>query len=77
MNVAERKKVYDIIEQLEIIKDEIEELDSSEWEKFNNAPENLQSSERFTQIEEIANSLDEALSCCEDLLEHLDNVVST
>lgn len=76
MNAAERNKVYDIIERLEVVKDELEELGANEWEKFNNASENLQATERFQQIEEIATALEDALSSCEDLLDYLDNVVS-
>ncbi|MBO5379255.1 MAG: hypothetical protein J6A90_02920 [Clostridia bacterium] len=76
MNTIGRKKVADIIERLEIIKDEIENLDDEEWEKYNNFPENLRNSEIFSRFEETTFNLDEAMTYCDDLLEALQNVIS-
>ena len=76
MNKERRKKLTDLFERVEAIKDEVEELSADEWDAFNALPENLQGSERGEQMENIANDLDEAFGLLEDVLEYLENALS-
>lgn len=76
MNKERRKKLTDLFERVEAIKDEVEELSADEWDAFNALPENLQGSERGEQMENISNDLDEAFGLLEDVLEYLENALS-
>jgi len=60
MNNARRKTITKIQEQLEDLKNQIEELQCEEQESFDNMPEGLQMSERGEACETAANALQEA-----------------
>jgi len=61
MNQAQR-------DQLEKIKEEIEQIQSEEQDKYDNAPENLIDSERYETIQEIIDELQE-------IIDSLDNII--
>jgi len=56
-------------ERLQIIRDELQCMQECEQDKFDNAPENLQDSERYERIQEIADSLQEAIDNLDNILE--------
>ena len=60
MNKATRAAIEKIVNALETLGDEVESLRDDEQEKFDNAPEGLESSERYAAIEAAANNLDTA-----------------
>jgi len=62
MNQEQRKIILSMMEGLEEIADE-------EESKFDNAPENLQFSDRFEKIVDGAESIREAISILEDVIE--------
>lgn len=64
MNKARRKKLQDLMEQLETIKDELEKVQEEEEGAHYNLPESLQISERGERMYEAAESLSAA---CDDL----------
>ena len=47
-----------MLERIKVIEGEVEEMASDEHNKFDNAPEGLQSSDKFSEIEQIADELD-------------------
>jgi len=62
MNKQTKNKISKIIEQLE-------EIETEEREKRENAPDNLYYSERYEHMEEIADSLCEAIELLREIEE--------
>jgi len=62
MNKKQRQK-------LEKIKEQLQEVQIEEQEKFDNAPENLMESEMYEKIQENADTLEEIIDNLEELLE--------
>ena len=71
MNKTQRKKLEDIVENIYVIKGDIEELKESEEESFSNLPENLQEDDRGLQLETNVESLESAVG----LLDELENLL--
>ncbi len=66
MNKERRKALQAIIDQLETLQSQLEEIQTEEEEYRDNIPENFQSGERYEHIEEICESLSDAVSSLED-----------
>lgn len=62
MNQEQRDKIAKIIEQLE-------ELESEERDKRENAPENLYYSERYEQMEETADEINDTIEQLREIAE--------
>ena len=60
MNKQQRKRLNELIEQVESIATEIEEMASEELEKYDNMPEGLQGSERGEALYESSDNLQQA-----------------
>jgi len=71
LNKTQRKKLEDIVENIYVIKGDIEELKESEEESFSNLPENLQEDDRGLQLETNVESLESAVG----LLDELENLL--
>ena len=71
MNKTQRKKLEDIVENIYVIKGDIEELKEAEEESFSNLPENLQEDDRGLQLETNVESLESAVG----LLDELENLL--
>lgn len=54
-------------DRLSELKDEIEQMQSEEQEKYDNAPEGLECSERYERILENADQLQEAIDILEEV----------
>lgn len=74
MNKTERKKVEKWIETLSNIQSEIETMQESEQEKYDNMPEGLQYSKRGQAIDEAAYNLEEAASNVESAIDNLKEI---
>lgn len=72
MNNARRKAIAAIIKKLEDLAEEIEFLKDEEQEAFDNLPESLQSSERGEAMESAAYNLDEAWEGLQSVIETLE-----
>jgi flagellar biosynthesis chaperone FliJ len=75
MNKNRRQQLRKWLEDIEAIKNELENICSDEEEYFENMPENLQNSIRGTDSEEAiermneaVDSLDEAISAVEEII---------
>lgn len=62
MNKQDREKLQDLI-------DELSYLQEAEQEKYDNAPENLQESERVDKFQENADQIQEAIDTLQSVLE--------
>ena len=84
MNIKRRKKIALIIsevtslsEKMESILNDLETIKSEEEECFENIPENLQDSERYTAAEEAVENLDSAYDTLQEAIDSLADVVSS
>ena len=69
MNRERRKKLGEIIDQLEYLREDLDAVASEEREAYDNLPESLQESDRGCAMEEAADELDEIsmeLDCLKD-----------
>jgi len=62
MNKQDREKLQDLIDELSYIQE-------AEQEKYDNAPENLQDTERIEKFQENADQIQEAIDALESVLE--------
>ena len=74
MNNATRKKIRNLAREVEshgdvldIIRGQIEELQTEEEEKYDNLPEGLQDSEAGARLQESSDALQEAIDALESL----------
>lgn len=75
MNKARRKWLEEVIEKIEEAQQEIASIAEEERECFDNMPEGLQEGERGQSISDNADSLEEADSDFESLLDTLREVL--
>lgn len=71
MNNTRRKKLRELIEKTEGIKQEIEELRTEEEEYYNNMPEAFQDGEKGDRAQTAIEYLDEAMTAAGDMIENL------
>ena len=71
MNNTRRKKLRELIEKTEGIKQEIEELRTEEEEYYNNMPEAFQDGEKGDRAQTVIEYLDEAMTAAGDVIENL------
>jgi DNA-directed RNA polymerase subunit F len=62
MNKEQREKLQEAL-------DILTEIQEQEQEKYDNAPENLQYSEKFEKFQEIAETLQEAIDTIQNVLD--------
>lgn len=74
MNRERRKKLGEIIDQLEYLREDLDAVASEEREAYDNLPESLQESDRGCAMEEAADELDDICSELEDLKDRIQNV---
>lgn len=74
MNKARRKKLGEIIDQLEYLREDLDAVASEEREAFDNLPESLQESDRGCAMEEAADELDDICSEMEELKDRIQSV---
>ena len=71
MNKARRKRIDEIQEKLSEMKDLIDEVLSEEQEAYDNLPESIQDSERGEAMQTAIDSLESAVSSCEEIEDYL------
>lgn len=75
MNKARRKKLGEIIDQLENLREDLDAVASEEREAYDNLPESLQESDRGCAMEEAADELEDICSELEELRQRIESVV--
>lgn len=71
MNKSRRKKIEEIIEQLEALSLEIEEIRDEEDTAYENLPESMQNSEKGDKMMEATSNIDEAIDNISDAVSAL------
>lgn len=74
MNKSRRKKLGEIIDQLEYLREDLDAVSSEEREAYDNLPESLQESDRGCAMEEAADELDDICSEMEELKDRIQSV---
>ena len=74
MNKARRKKLGEIIDQLEYLREDLDAVASEEREAYDNLPESLQESDCGCAMEEAADELDDICSEMEELKDRIQSV---
>lgn len=75
MNKARRKKLGEIIDQLENLREDLDAVASEEREAYDNLPESLQESDRGCAMEEAADELEDICSELDELRQRIEGVV--
>lgn len=75
MNKHDRKRLAELIDQIQALVNEVDEIGQSEQEKFDNLTEGLQQSERGQQYQEVADAIESACSDIEDALSNLTDYI--
>ena len=74
MNKERRTKISTIIENINIIKDSLQEVLDDEQFSFDNMPENLQYSSRGETSQEAIDYMEEAIEHLENAIEQLEYI---
>ena len=74
MNKARRKKLEEIIDQLEYLREDLDSVACEERDAYDNLPESLQESDRGCAMEEAAGELYDICSEMEELKDRIQSV---
>lgn len=72
MNKGRRKQLAEIAEQLQELRDRIEQLQEEEQDGFDNLPESLQQGERGQAMEQAVEQMGTALDCIDEAVQALE-----
>ena len=75
MNKARRKKLGEIIDQLENLREDLDAVASEEREAYDNLPESLQEGDKGCAMEEAADELDDICGELDELRQRIEGVV--
>lgn len=75
MNKTRRQQLRKWLQDLEVIKGELEKICTDEEYSFDNMPENLQGSQRGMDAEEAIDQMNEAVSSLEDAISIIEDIV--
>ena len=75
MNKERRKRLQEVIDQLENLKEEVSSICEEEQEAYDNMPESLQDADRGSQIYENISNLEDRESDFDDLINNLQEVI--
>lgn len=75
MNKIRRKALSNLVDDLNAIKDALEELQAEEEEYRDNIPENLQGSDRYFTADECCVNMEEAASQLDDAIALIETVI--
>lgn len=76
MNQQRRKRLNKIMEQIDLLMDDLEEIQSEEQEAFDNMPEQFQEGERGEAMQEAIDNLDNAWSSLEEAKDTLEEIIN-
>jgi len=76
MNKKQRKDLEDIKAKIDELLNEVQFMSDEENDKWNNATESLQQTEKFKTIESIASALDSAVGSLKQAASDVDEALS-
>lgn len=71
MNRTRREKIDSLIEQLDVLKSDIESLTDDEQTAYDNLPENIQTGNRGELMMSAIDNLESAVSSVEEAIDYL------
>lgn len=75
MNNKRRQQLRKLVERMEILKRELESVESDEQFYFDTIPENLQGSMNGMNSEEAIDKIADALTCIEEAVEAIEEII--
>ena len=75
MNAERRKKLKNVIDNLNAALSSIEEIKDEEQDSYDNLPEGIQDGERGDQMQENIDNLDTAYNDLDDVITELQEVI--
>lgn len=75
MNKARKNKLKDILNELETLYARLDDIRGLEEDAMMNVPESLQETDRYEEMEEAFDNLDNACSSLEDALDSIKEVI--
>lgn len=75
MNKQRRKRLEDLLKDIELLKTDLEDISSEEEEAFSNIPENLQNSDRYYDCENAVTSLSDAVYDIENCISNIESAM--
>lgn len=75
MNAERRKKLKNVIDNLNTALSSIEEIKDEEQDSYDNLPEGIQDGERGDQMQENIDNLDTAYNDLDDVITELQEVI--
>lgn len=75
MNNTRRKAIRKVIEELETLSSRIDDLRDEEQDYLDNIPENLQTSERYSDAETAVDNLDSAVNAVDEAISLLEEAL--
>lgn len=76
MNTGRRKKLTVAIDHLREASNIVDQIKDEEQDSLDNMPENLQESERYSNMEEAVDALDDALVSINEAFEHVEDAMN-
>ena len=76
MNAGRRKKLTVAIDHLREASSIVDRIKDEEQDSLDNMPENLQESERYSNMEEAVDALDDALVSINEAFEHVEDAMN-
>ena len=74
MNKIRRQSLAEVLESIEIAKDNLEQIKEEEETARDNLPESLQNSDRYMQMDENCANLDYAISSLDETIDYINNI---
>lgn len=75
MNKARRKAIDGIIDQLGMLKEQLESITEEEQEAYDNLPESIQYAERGEAMSDTISDLDSSVSDIESIIDTLQDII--
>ena len=76
LNAGRRKKLTVAIDHLREASNIVDQIKDEEQYSLDNMPENLQESERYSNMEEAVDALDDALVSINEAFEHVEDAMN-
>lgn len=76
MNKKQRKRLADLCDQVEAIKDDVEMIRDDEQEKIDNLPDNLLGSSKENEYKEGIDTLENVISSLEDASGYINEILN-
>ena len=75
MNRARRKRLQEILDQIEFLQMDVNTVRDEEQDAYDNLPESIQYSERGEQMQEYADHIEEAYQSLQEAIDTLYDII--